>query len=215
MSVATAPVWTPPKPWPVPKIWPAGTFCLIVCSGESAGREAKRIKQFRGPVIAVKHGVLLRPDADVFFMSGEWTKDIAHELLPKWQKAGQPGHYAIVRGRSCEGLSPIFHRVTRSKQHGTLCDLKDHVTGLDTGTSAINLAYHFGATTILMVGYDMRGGHFCPHPLQNPPADHFVRHMEPLKELNADATKKGIRIVNCSPGSAVSAFERGRLEAFL
>lgn len=214
MSAVAAAVWTPPKPWPVPYEWPGAT-CLVVCSGESAGREAKRIQQFKGRVIAVKHGVLLRPDADVFFMSGEWTKDIAHDLLPKWQKNGQPGHYAIVRGRSCEGLDPAFLRVTRSKQHETLCDLTDHVTGFDTGTSAINLAYHFGATTILMVGYDMTGGHFCKHPLQNPPADHFVRHMEPLKGLNEDAKKKGIRIVNCSPGSAVKAFERRPLAEFL
>ncbi len=206
--------WTPPPTWPVPCEWPGAT-CLIVCSGESAGQQQAQIAAFRGPVIAVKHGVLLRPDAQVFFMSGEWTADIAAGLLPRWSGRNKPGHYAIVRGRSCEGLDPAFKRVTRSKHHGTLSDLSDHVTGLDTGTSAINLAYHFGATTILLAGYDMRGGHFCPHPLQHPPQDHFTRHMRPLVEMNADARRKGIRIVNLSPISAVTAFERGRWEDWL
>lgn len=215
MSTATAVMtWQKPPTWPVPRIWQEAT-CLVVCSGESAGRLAKEIRRFPGPVIAVKHGVLLRPDAQVFFMSGEWTESIAAGLLPKWARRHDPEAYAIVRGRSCPGLDPVFKRVTRAKDHGTLSDLPDHVTGLDTGTSAINLAYHFGATTVLMVGYDMCGGHFCKHPLQNPPQQHFDRHKKPLVEMNADARRKGIRVVNCSPGSAVDAFERGRLEDFL
>lgn len=214
MTTAVA-TWKPPTPWQVPKAWPDGTVCLVVCSGESAGPLKDPIRQFAGPVIAVKHGVLLRPDAPVFFMSGEWTADIAASLLPKWARRHDPTAHAIVRGRSCPELDPVFKRITRSKLHGTLSALRDHVTGYDTGTSAINLAYHFGASTVLMVGYDMCGGHFCKHPLQNPPKDHFRRHMVPLAQMNEDAKQKGVRVINCSPGSAVEAFERGRLEAFL
>jgi len=206
--------WTPPKPWPVPREFPDSTM-LIVCSGESVGPQKAQIQAFTGPVIAVKHGVLLRPDAPIFFMSGEWTATVAEGLLPRWQGKGKPGHYAIVRGRSCPELDPCWLRVTRDKRHGQLSDLKDHVSGYDTGTSAINLAYHFGATTIVLAGYDMTGGHFCKHPLPNPPADHFRRHMVPLKELNADAKRKGVRIVNVSPISMVTAFEKQPLEAFL
>lgn len=209
MKAATT--WTPPPTWAVPREWPDRT-CLVVCSGESVGAQRDLIHRFIGPSIAVKHGVLLRPDATVFFMSGEWTATIASDLLPHWRGREKAGHYAIVRGRSCEGLDPIFKRVTRSKHHETLSDLRDHVTGLDTGTSALNLAYHFGATTILLAGYDMTGGHFCKHPLQFPPKDHFERHMRPLDGLNADARRKGIRIINVSPISVVTAFERGRLE---
>lgn len=213
MTVAVA-TWTPPKPVLMPRLWDNAT-CLVVCSGESAGPLKDPIRRFPGPVIAVKHGVVLRPDAQVFFVSGEWTETIAASLLPKWARHHDPKALAVVRGRSCPGLDPVFQRVTRSKAHGTLSELRDHVTGLDTGTSAINLAYHLGATTVLMVGYDMKGGHFCKHPLQNPPQDHFRRHLRPLAEMNADARQKGVRIVNCSPGSAVDAFERGELEAFL
>lgn len=214
MTTATV-AWTPPKPWPVPREWD-GEICLVVCSGESAGAKADAVRKFTGRVIAVKHGVLLRPDAEILFMSGEWTAEISRELLPKWKRQGESGCYAIVRGRSCPELPPVFKRVTRSKIHGELCDLPDHVSGRDTGTSAINLAYLFGATTILLIGYDMAGGHFCPHPLQKPPKDHFVRHMEFLSALDSDAKKKGIRVVNCGgKKSIVTAFERQPLELFL
>lgn len=82
-------------------------------------------------------------------------------------------------------------------------------------TSAINVAYHFGATEIVMLGYDMCGGHFCPHPLQYPPKSHFKRHVEHLAGMAEDAKRKGIRIVNCSPISRVEAFEKRPLEAYL
>lgn len=201
--------WTLPPTWTVPREWP-GERCFILCSGESIGPQAPVIAQLQGRFIAVKHGVLLKPDADVLFVSGEGTPELALELLKVFT-----GKYAVVRQKHDPRLPESVKRVTRTKTHTELCDLPDHVCGYDSGTSAINLAYHFGAKEIVLLGYDMRGGHFCPHPLQTPPQDHFVRHMEPLEGLAADAKKKGIRIVNCSPISKVTAFERQPLEAFL
>lgn len=208
--LAAAGGWTLPPTWPVPREWEAGSRCFILCSGESIGPQAKMIKRLTGRFVAVKHGVLLRPNSDVLFMSGEGTPSIATELLKVFT-----GKYAIVRGKHDPLIPASVLRVTRAKDHTKLCELTDHVSGYDTGTSAINLAYHFGASEIILLGYDMQGGHFCKHPLQNPPKDHFRRHMTYLHELNADAKAKGIRIVNCSPTSAVTAFEKQSLEAFL
>lgn len=202
-------VWTPPPTWHVPREWP-GERVFIVCSGESVGPQIPMIRQLKGRFIAVKHGIYARPDADVIFISGERSADVAAGLMREFR-----GKYAIVRGRHHPDLPQSLLRVTRSKAHGTLSDLTDHVTGLDSGTSAINVAYHFGSTDIVMLGYDMVGGHFCKHPLQNPPKDHFRRHMQHLHALNEDAKQKGIRIVNCSPISAVTAFEKRPLEAYL
>jgi hypothetical protein len=201
--------WTMPPAWPIPREWDGGR-CFILCSGESIGPQAEMIAKLQGRFVAVKHGVLLRPDSDVLFLSGEGTPEIAAALIPKFR-----GTHVIVRGRSDASLPSTVRRVTRAKNHGELCELRDHVSGRDSGTSAINAAYHFGATEIVMLGYDMTGGHFCKHPLQFPPADHFVRHMEFLRALNADARAKGIRIVNCSPTSAVTAFERRPLSDYL
>ena len=196
--------------WHVPHEWP-GERCYILCSGESIGPQKDLIQSIRGHrFIAVKHGVLQRPDADVLFLSGERSPDIGLSLIPKFR-----GRYIVARSRSNPAFPDTVKVVTRTKDHERLCELTDHVCGYDSGTSAINLAYHFGATEIVLLGYDMTGKHFCKHPLGRIPQEHFDRHMGPLKALAKDCAARGIRVVNCSPISAVTAFERGRLEDWL
>jgi hypothetical protein len=195
--------------WKVPREWPGERF-FVICSGESITDQAQQIKQLRGRFIAVKHGVLVRPDADVLFLSGERSPDIGLSLIPKFR-----GRYIVSRSRSNPAFPDSVKVVTRTKDHERLCDLPDHVCGYDSGTSAINLAWHFGASEIVLLGYDMRGKHFCKHPLGTIPQEHFERHMRPLEALARDCAAKGVRVVNCSPISAVTAFEKQPLEAFL
>lgn len=201
--------WTMPSPWPVPVEW-AGERCFVLCTGESLKAQRRLIPQLKGRVIAVKHAVRERPNADVLFLSGEGTADVARELVPLFH-----GTHVIVRGRSDPSLPAHVKRVTRTKDHTRWSTLPDHVAGRDSGTSAINIATLFGATEIVLLGFDMTGGHYCRHPLPFPPLDHFVRHMEVLPLLAEDAKARGIRIVNVSPISKVDCFERGRLEDFL
>jgi hypothetical protein len=195
--------------WSVPPEW-RGERCFVLCSGESIGPQADIIRRLAGRFIAVKHAVSLRPDADVLFLAGE--PQIERPLLEKFR-----GTYVVMRrGKDAHGEMPSYiKRVTRTKVHDRLCNIRTHVCGLDSGTSAIDLAYKFGAKEIVLLGYDMTGGHFCKHPLQRPPEQHFRRHMMPLAALAADAKANGVRIVNCSPTSKVMAFERQPLEAFL
>jgi hypothetical protein len=211
--MSRSPDWTPPPLWSVPREW-AGERCFILCGGESVRAQRALIPALQGRVIAIKEGVLLRPDADVLFLGGEKTPEIALPLIPKFR-----GQYMVVRGKGDQELPPAVKRVTRTKDHARLCDLPTHVCGYDTGTSAINLAYHFGATEIVLIGYDMTGGRWFtgewPHPMPVIPQFHFRRHMGPLAAIAADAKAKGIRIVNVSPISRVTAFERQQLEAFL
>lgn len=210
MTTAT---WAPPPTWHVPREWP-GERCFILCGGESLRAQRRLVPRLPGRVIAVKEGVLLRPNADVLFLSGEKTDLIAKPLVPKFT-----GTHLVVRGRSLPTLPAHTRRVTRAKDHEHLCELTDHVCGYDSGTSAINLAFHFGATEIILLGYDMTGGRWFtgehPHPMPVIPREHFVRHMGPLKGLAEDCRRRGLRVVNASPISAVPWFEKGRLEDFL
>lgn len=86
-------------------------------------------------------------------------------------------------------------------------------TGRNSGAAAINLAVHFGAARILLLGYDM--GHrpgqvshfFGEHPerLRGGSAGTYVPMftflVEPLKAL-------GIEILNCSRQTALECFPR-------
>jgi len=205
--------WVPPPHWSVPREW-AGERCFIICGGPSVKAQRALIPKLKGRIIAVKQSVLLRPDADVLWFGGESMVNLMLPLIPAFH-----GTHMVVRGKSCPELPPEVKRVGRHKDHTTLATEPTRVCGYDTGTSAINLAYHFGASEVILLGYDMKGGRWfngeIHHPMPFPPQSQFDGHMAPLAGLAADCKAKGLRVVNCSPDSAVRAFEKQPLEAFL
>jgi len=172
------------------------------------------IPKLQGRVIAVKQSVLLRPDADLFWIGGEGMEELVIPLVPKFT-----GQYVAVRGKSCPSLGTTVQRLGRTKDHTKLPAMSTHVGGYDSGTSAISIAYHFGVAECVLLGYDMKGGRWfngeIDHPMPMPPQSQFDGHMRPLAGLNEDCLAKGMRVINCSPDSAVTAFEKRPLESFL
>jgi hypothetical protein len=93
MTTAVQP-WAYPKPWTVPQEWSADEPCFVLCSGESIGPQAKQIAKLKGRFVAVKHGLLLKPDADVLFMPGECWKEIVFPLLTQFR-----GKHVVIRSK--------------------------------------------------------------------------------------------------------------------
>jgi len=197
----------------VPREWP-GARCFVICGGESIKAQRDVIPHLQGRVIAVKHGVLLRPDADVLFFAGERPAEVAPRLLRVFK-----GTHIVVRGRGHEVFPDHAKRIWRTTEHVGLSDDPTMVSGYDAGTSAINLASLFGATEIIVLGMDMQGGRWfggeVNHYLPQPPESDFQRHLSCLPAIAEDAKRKGIRIVNCSQSSRVDCFERQPLEVFI
>lgn len=91
-----------------------------------------------------------------------------------------------------------------------------------SGFQAINLAYHIGATKIILLGYDMQstGGKnhwFGDHPKKTPEGKNtafmngtFGRYVKTFRTI--DPARYGIEIINCSRATALDAFPRMRLE---
>lgn len=204
------PRWIPPPIWSVPREWPEAR-CFVLCGGASLRAQRHLVPYLPGRIIAVKEGVLLRPDADVLFFAGEQPEIIAPPLLTRFC-----GRYIVVRGKGHPVFPATAKRIWRTPDHARWSDDPTMVAGFDAGTSAINLAMLFGATDIIVLGYDMTGGRWFagehPHPTPVIPESDFRRHMAPLERLAADAHAKGIRIVNVSPVSRVTCFEQRRLE---
>lgn len=108
--------------------------------------------------------------------------------------------------------------------------------GHSSGYQLLGLAYHYGATELILIGYDLKypkgydgftktaGGdrHFFgeyPKPLQ-----HWTKFgMGPNGELGGllecyrtiKPEDYGIRIINCSPGTALDFFETGNLADYV
>ena len=102
-----------------------------------------------------------------------------------------------------------------SDGEGFSCDPARIHYGGNSGFAGINLALLFGATTIRLVGFDMRTTperHFFglhPAPLGNVSRyEHFLGAYKRAARL----LLPGIRLINCTPGSALTCFEMGTLE---
>jgi hypothetical protein len=88
------------------------------------------------------------------------------------------------------------------------------------------VAYHLGASTVVLLGYDMRRVKIKvegkkieranwhedhPAPNKNP----YERFLLPWKRVLKDANRLGMQIINCTPESALTVFPSMTLEEFL
>jgi hypothetical protein len=81
--------------------------------------------------------------------------------------------------------------------------------GINSGLQAMRAAQLLGATKIILLGFDMRGGHYFgphPHPLKNTTAKRFLKHIEQFKKW------RGCPVMNCTPGSALKQFPMSTIE---
>lgn len=93
--------------------------------------------------------------------------------------------------------------------------------GGNSGFHAINLAAQFGVTDIALTGFDMRtdrGTHWHgnhPRGLNNPTAKNAERWRKAIDAMAPDLAVLGIRVVNCSEISALTAYSKIGFEAWL
>jgi hypothetical protein len=188
----------------VPRLWPGET---VVCIGGGPSLTSADVDAVRGRarVIAINDAYRLAPWADVLYAADaawvEWHDGVPSFDGPKYSIAG--------------GIVPATTRPDWQVLRNTgLVGLEPEPTGLraghNSGYQAINLAVHFGATRILLLGYDMglsdegRSHWFGDHP------DHrlspyaqmmaaFDTLVEPLQEI-------AVEVVNCSRRTALRVF---------
>lgn len=91
-------------------------------------------------------------------------------------------------------------------------------TGKNSGYAAINLAYHLGATRILLLGFDMqvtgKSRHwFGAHPAGMEVASDYGSFIRRFHTINPD--DYGIEILNVTRSTALDCFPRHNLEDLL
>jgi hypothetical protein len=198
--------------WSVPREW-RGERCFIIAGGESVKAQEHLIPKLFGPIIAIKQSVALRPDADVMFIAGKDDGRVCASFFPLHR-----GTYLVARGeyRDVPSRTKVLGRSIPADR---LSEEPTALAGFDAGTSAINLAFLFGASEIVLLGYDMTGGRWLndryKHHLPYPPQRHFDLHLAALPPFAEDLKAAGVRVVNCSPISAVEVFEKRSLEEFV
>lgn len=170
-------------------------------------------------VIVVNRAWERIPNADVLYAADEefwdtyWTKiqfEFRNEKYTASADAARRYNLQKVRAKNHRGIE--FDTSTRI------------VTGLHSGQQAMNLAYHFGAAQIILVGYDMCGPGY-PYVGRNWHDPYPTAHMNRLHNYSqwrddmADVAEyfhdRAIDVVNCSNVSALTCFRRGDLKTEL
>lgn len=134
----------------------------------------------------------------------EIKRDFAGELWTQDQKTAKRYKLNLKEGVSLPGLG-------RDKLH----------FGNNSGYQAINLAYLFGATKIILLGFDMmrtagKIHFFGNHPYhqhgQGPDDAVMRRWCGNFIQLAADLKSDGVTVLNATRYTALEAFEKRDLE---
>lgn len=183
----------------VPRLWPQSTI-VCMAGGPSLTADDAAYCRGRGPVIAINSSYKLAPWADVLYAcDNKWWG---------WPDGQQALHTFRGLKFALDPRAKQWPGVTVLRNTGD-SGLELNPTGLRTGRNsgfqAINLALHLGAARVILLGYDMHGGHWHkPHPDGSRPPfptclKLFPTLVEPLKAA-------GVEVINCTPGTALTAF---------
>jgi hypothetical protein len=195
----------------VPKLLPDGGTVLVMGSGPSLNKADVAFARERvDAVIAVNDSYKLCPDADVLYAADTrwwgWHKGAADV-----HTVGSVKYPAFIgKIKYCLGQTPWYPSVQilkRGPQTGLTLDPTRVALGLNGVYQSINVAVHLGATRVLLLGVDMKGGHFFGHHPNNsgPP---FSMCLNRFETLVAPLKAAGVDVVNCTPGTALKAFPR-------
>ncbi|TNE75541.1 MAG: hypothetical protein EP334_10005 [Gammaproteobacteria bacterium] len=110
----------------------------------------------------------------------------------------------------CNDIPPGVNVIQSADGKGLSDDPAVIHQGANSGYQAINLAYHFGARTILLLGFDMQG--VGTHWFGKHDAPGLSAGTDYATLVNAFRTIKperhGIEIINCSRRTALDCFPR-------
>lgn len=220
--------------WVAPRMWEGGR-CFILGGGPSMVSQfdipqelVARVRDPKDPlgpeayspfmsnihdehVVAVNNSYLLGDWPDICFF-GDWGWYRSHRLrLSQWPglKVTHCPVFSDARYAYAEGVRYIPR--DRAKRQGLSPHPGRLSWGFNSGSSAVDLAVHLGARTIILLGFDMHSGpngetHWHPGHGNGHRPPSYARFLRGFPEIAADAAKMGVEIINCSSGSAITVF---------
>lgn len=188
----------------VPKAWPGETV-VILGGGPSLTQEDADIARMSDcRRIATNNAFMLDPWADVlcwgdirwFYENRDRIRDgYSGPLKITWHEISNRRGHAIQ---------------TLKQDRGGFSMSPDTIGGNSTGCSAVNLAYLFGASRILLLGFDMtaaRGNNWHElHTRHASEARFRTLFIPELERAAAILKQRGVEVINCTPNSALTCF---------
>lgn len=200
----------------VPRKWPNSTI-VCVATGPSLTADDVACCYGKVPVVCVNDAYRLAPWADAL-VANDYSWWLHHEGVPgfagdKWgvlhQTWKKPERWPSVKQL----------RITGSE--GLESDPSAIRTGKNSGYTAVNVAIHYGARRVVLLGYDMGAPKNGPQhffgdhqwaPGQRSPYQTFI---DLFRTMRADLKRLGVEVVNASRQTALRCFPCVSLEEAL
>jgi hypothetical protein len=219
--------------WRVEPEWKGETVAIL---GGGPSLTQDQVDRLRGRcrVIAVNNAYWLAPWADLLYFSDQVWWIWHHGGLEERQRgakvepvrhAGDARYHAFagVKAALANACTHGRERAVRVLQNyghmPGLCGIRDGVhTGRSSGYQAINLAAHLVEcdAALLLLGFDMRAVNgrthwHMAHHRATPEQDFANTMLPPFTSLVDPLAARAIRVLNCTPGSAIQCFPRAQL----
>jgi len=214
----------------------AGETAVLLGAGPSLTMEQVDIVQAahaagRARCIAVNDTYLVAPWADAQYAAdAHWhrwhTEGIAKPMLGLTAEMVR-GRWAAFAGQKCTiensggtVADPAVHMLRNktfpNHSMGLSTDPQALVTGRNSGFQALNLSILAGVKRVILLGFDGQpagaASHFNGgHPRPTPDAA-YALYRAAMVEAKAAIAAAGVDVLNCSPGSAITAFPMVVLE---
>lgn len=197
----------------VPRLMDGGRVFIIGGGSSVSSEDLGPLTASEDLVIGVNSAYVLGDFVDItFFSDCRWLE---------WNKKGLEDYKGMLI--SCCHRCPFGHEGVLKIKRGVAVGIDQHPAriafNLSSGGGAINLAYHLGATEIILIGYDMKttDGKHNFHDLHQvtPPDDVYKeKFIRPFSTIARDAKILGIKIWNASMDSALKDFTKKPLDEF-
>lgn len=195
----------------VERLWPGATVVCIATGPSLTQSDVDRVRG-RARVIAINDAYTLAPWADALYATDakwwHWHHGVPEFTGAKWSL--EHSQWVSHRARY-----PYVQRLRNTGTHGLERQPTGLKNGRNSGYAAINLAYHYGAARIVLLGYDMQatGGRshfFGEHP--NRQRSPYPMFRQQFPTLIKPLAKSGVEVLNCSRHSVLEAFPKRPLE---
>lgn len=185
-----------------------GETAVLVASGPSAKAVPLDLAKGKARFIAINNSWQLVPWSDALYAcDGAWWRHTngCQEF---------PGLKLSIDRGACRQFG--LHRVECQKGDDRLILDRWNVIGWggNSGFGALNLAVQFGATKIILVGYDMTiryGSHWHgdhPSGMSNPKTGNVERWRRAIDAAAVPLSRVGIAVFNCSAVSALQNYPK-------
>jgi hypothetical protein len=185
--------------------------CAVLASGPSlTAAQCEIVRTAKVKSITTNSTAFLAPWADVFYACDFQFFKVYHPKLDKARCWTQDRTSAERYG---------LNFIRQSARPGL--GLKEVQVNGNSGFGAINLAFLFGCRKIVLLGFDMQPG---PHGKKHHHVDHpapLVQHLafgewlHKSQVLARDLKAAGCVVLNATPGSALTVFDKVSLEEAL